>query len=218
MYYSALSSTDPSKHCFGAATSTSITGPYKPEDNYIACPLDQGGAIDPDGFIDDDGTMYVVYKVDGSNLDGDGTIHPTPIMLQALEPDGITPTGDPIKLLDRDASDGILIEAPSLVRSVVSGTYFLSYSSHYYASLHYDVGYATGPAVKGPFTKAQAPLLVTGDNTTNAGPLGGPGGADFSVDGTRIVFHAFENGRNLTNGRALYTSGIVLEGDVIRLV
>lgn len=129
MYYSALSNADPSKHCFGAATSTSITGPYTPEDDYIACPLDQGGAIDPDGFIDSDGTMYVVYKVDGSNLDnGNGTIHPTPIMLQALEPDGVTPTGEPIKLLDRDASDGILIEAPSLVRSESSGTYFSSHT------------------------------------------------------------------------------------------
>lgn len=44
-------------------------------------------------------------------------------MLQQMESDGITPTGSPIKILDRGTADGPLIEAPDLV--LVDGVYAL---------------------------------------------------------------------------------------------
>ncbi|KAJ5246338.1 hypothetical protein N7468_001321 [Penicillium chermesinum] len=179
-------------------------------------PSRSGGAIDPDGFKDGD-TFYVVYKIDGNSLDGDGTTHATPIMLQALNSDAVTPNGDPTQILDRDDADGPLIEAPSLVN--VDGTYYLSFSSNIYSTLKYDVSYATASAVGGPYTKVQAPdapLLVSGD-PSNVGDLGGPGGADFSTDGSKIVFHAFENGQNLDNGRAMYTASISASGGVISI-
>lgn len=207
MYFSAASSADNTKHCVGVATSSSITGPYTPEENPLACPLSQGGAIDPNGFKDQ-GNHYVVYKIDGNSLDSDGTTHPTPIMLLALEPDAVTPSDSPIQLLDRDANDGPLIEAPSLAS--VDGVYYLSFSSNMYNTMYYDVSYATASALKGPYTKAQAPdapLLQSGDQS-DVGPLGGPGGADFDETGSRIVFHAFENGRNLDSGRAMYTAHV----------
>lgn len=56
MYFSALTSQDTKKHCIGVAASKSIKGPYTPKDKPLACPLDQGGAIDAAGFQDDDGT------------------------------------------------------------------------------------------------------------------------------------------------------------------
>lgn len=56
MYFSALTSQDTKKHSIGVATSKSIKGPYTPKDKPLACPLDQGGAIDAAGFQDDDGT------------------------------------------------------------------------------------------------------------------------------------------------------------------
>ena len=99
MYFSASSSEDASKHCIGAATSSSITGPYTPTDNAVACPLDQGGAIDADGFADG-GTYYVVYKMDGNSLNGDESTHPTPLLLQVLNSDAVTPNGNPTQLLD----------------------------------------------------------------------------------------------------------------------
>ena len=77
--------------------------------------------------MDTDGTHWVVYKVDGNNLGGGGTCgngneeYSTPIMLQQLESDGITPTGSPIEILDRGSADGPLIEAPDLV--LVDGVY-----------------------------------------------------------------------------------------------
>lgn len=216
MYFSAASSEDSSKHCVGAATSTSITGPYTPEDSALACPLDQGGAIDADGFSDG-GTFYVVYKIDGNSLDGDGTTHATPIMLQGLNSDAVTPNGDPTQLLDRDDADGPLIEAPSLAN--VDGTYYLSFSSNMYDTTDYDVSYATASALTGPYTKAQAPnapLLVSGD-PSNVGDLAGPGGADFSADGLKIVFHAFENGQNIDDGRAMYVADVSVSGGVITI-
>ncbi|KAJ5106905.1 arabinan-endo 1-5-alpha-L-arabinase [Penicillium angulare] len=216
MYFSAASSEDSSKHCVGAATSTSITGPYIPEDSVLACPLDQGGAIDADGYSEG-GNYYVVYKIDGNSLDGDGTTHPTPIMLQALNSDAVTPNGDATQLLDRDDADGPLIEAPSLVN--VDGTYYLSFSSNMYDTTNYDVSYATASALTGPYTKAQAPnapLLVSGD-PSSVGDLAGPGGADFNGDGSKIVFHAFENGQNIDNGRAMYVANIGVSGGVIAI-
>lgn len=217
MYFSAATSQDDTKHCVGAATSPSITGPYTPEENVLACPLDQGGAIDADGFSEG-GAYYVVYKVDGNSLDGDGTTHPTPIMLQGLNSDAVTPNGDPIQLLDRDSNDGPLIEAPSLVN--VDGIYYLSFSSNMYDTTLYDVSYATASALTGPYTKAQspnAPLLQTGD-PSNVGDLSGPGGADFNGDGSKIVFHAFENGQNIDNGRAMYVADISCSDNVISVL
>lgn len=214
MYFSASSSKDSSKHCVGAAVSSSITGPYTPEDSPIACPLDKGGAIDPDGY-DDDGDLYVLYKVDGNSLNQGGTINPTPIMLQALKDDGVTPDGDPVQLLDRDEGDGVLIEAPSLKKS--NGTYFLTFSSNMYDTTDYDVSYATASAIKGPYTKTDEPLLVSGDSSS-VGPLAGPGGADFSANESKIVFHAFKNGHDINDGRAMFTSEISFSGDTISIV
>lgn len=214
MYFSASISADTSKHCVGAATSSSITGPYTPEESPFACPLEQGGAIDADGYEDDDGTLYVTYKIDGNSLNSDGSFHPTPIMLQKLKSDGITRDGDAVKILERGPADGPVIEAPSLVKS--NGTYFLSLSSAMYNTLQYDVAYATAPSITGPYTKASERLLETGD-PSNVGPLAGPGGSDFKGDGTMMAFHAFRNGQDISDGRAMYTTGIRLSGDTISI-
>ncbi|KAJ0414813.1 glycosyl hydrolase [Aspergillus carlsbadensis] len=213
MYLSAVASSS-GKHCIGTATSASITGPFTGQGSPLACHADEGGAIDASGFTDTDGTRYVVYKVDGNSLNGDGTTHPTPIMLQRLTRDGIKREGDAVQILDRDEADGPLVEAPSLVK--VDGTYYLSFSSNWYNSLNYDVSYATAAAVSGPYSKVQAPdapLLVSGD-ASDVGPLGGPGGADF-LDQGRIVFHAFNDGESIDSGRGVWVAGIeVREGRI----
>ncbi|KAL2846147.1 glycosyl hydrolase [Aspergillus pseudoustus] len=206
LYFTAIADNG-GKHCIGAATSSSIEGPYTGEASAIACHTDEGGAIDPSGFRDADGTRYVVYKVDGNSLNGDGPRHPTPIILQKLASDAVTPVGDGVQLIDRDEADGPLVEAPSLLK--VEGTYYLSFSSNWYNSLNYDVSYAVASDVSGPYTKVQAPdapLLVSGDGS-NVGPLGGPGGADF-LDETRIAFHAFNDGQSIDSGRGVWVAEI----------
>jgi beta-xylosidase len=56
MYYSADQNGNGGKHCIGAAISDTAQGPYTPEPTALSCNTAQGGAIDPAGFIDTDGT------------------------------------------------------------------------------------------------------------------------------------------------------------------
>ncbi|XTI83186.1 glycosyl hydrolase [Cenococcum geophilum] len=82
-----------------------------------------------------DGTIYVAYKVDGNNYGHGGicgnTVPPlvdTPILLQRLAEDAITPVRLPVDVMDRTRDDGPLVEAPTLVRSD-EGVHFLFYGS-----------------------------------------------------------------------------------------
>jgi len=214
LYFSATSAQDESKHCVGAATSDFATGPFVPQDNYLACPLDQGGAIDPSGFTDSDGSTWVVYKVDGNSLGGGGPCgnangkHGTPIMLQEVDrKDGVTPVGKPTEILNREKHDGPLIEAPSLIKSP-GGTYVLFFSSNCYNTALYDISYATSKSLKSGYSKVKGqPLLQTGDHG-----LFSPGGASAysGKDGSKIVFHA-----DLKYGdpsvREMYESGISID-------
>ncbi|KAL4902177.1 hypothetical protein BDW74DRAFT_65069 [Aspergillus multicolor] len=218
MYYSAIPRADERRHCLGVATSSAIEGPYTPVggDDAWACPLDQGGAIDASGFRDDDGTLYVAYKVDGSalNTEGDENYHPTPLVLQEVEDDGYTKVGDAATLIDRDDSDGPLVEAPSVVKA--DGVYYLFYSSHMFNSPDYDSKYATAPSVAGPYTR-RGRVVAPGD-PSNVGPLSGPGGADISADGTKFVFHANINNEDPSGGRAMYATRVSLQGGDVTFV
>lgn len=134
----------------------------------------------------------MVYKIDGNSLGHGGSCNngvrpflPTPIILQEVDRfDGITPVGKPVQILDRDALDGPLVEAPSLHRSA-EGIYFLFYSSQCFTTPLYNVGYATSTDIRGPYTRSARPLLVTSD-----ADLVGPGGLDIvHGGGGLVVFH-----------------------------
>lgn len=193
LYYADNLVSSPAHHCIGAATSRSVLGPYTPLETPFACPDPNtlGGAIDPDGFLDEStGKRYVVYKVDGNSIGHGGScmntvepIVPTPLMLQEVGADGITPIGGAVQILDRDDLDGPLIEAPALHRSA-EGVYFLFFSSNCFTTPKYDVSYATATNIYGPYTKSTRPLLVTSD-----ADLTGPGGMDIIKGGDFIVFH-----------------------------
>ncbi|KAK2796153.1 hypothetical protein FQN52_000130 [Onygenales sp. PD_12] len=209
IYYSGESKYMLGRHCVGAAISegTDPAGPYFPVDKPIACHLAMGGAIDAAGFVDQDGSRYVVYKIDG-NANGNGgdcgnSIPPlagTPIMLQRLEADGVTKIGDPLIILDRDDSDGPLVEAPSLIFH--DGLYFLFYSSHCFSSPQYDIRYATSRTILGPYKKASQQLLKTGDYGLTA-----PGHAEVLPGGNMMVFHANCEGGRCTYGVPLSIAG-----------
>lgn len=195
LYYCDDVKSSPAHHCVGAATSKSIMGPYTPQAKPLACPdLDTlGGAIDPDGFFDEStGKRWITYKVDGNSLGHGGScmnsippIMSTPIVLQEVAQDGITPIGEAMQILDRDAYDGPLIEAPSLFRSD-EGIYFLFFSSNCFTGPLYDTSYATATNITGPYHKSARPLFITGDGPN----LIGPGGMDIIKGGGMIVFHS----------------------------
>ncbi|KAL4071639.1 glycoside hydrolase family 43 protein [Scleroderma yunnanense] len=211
MYYAAESPSQ-GTHCVGAATSNNPIGPYTPQAQPIACQTAGGGAIDPAGFKDVDGQRYIVYKVDGSSLGGGGPCgnadgqYSTPIMLQKMEADGLTPSGDPVQILDRGPADGPLIEAPVLI--LHNGSYVLTFSSNCYNTDLYDISYAVASSIAGPYTKAAKPLLVTGNDGITA-----PGGATPRPDGVFMVFHATVNFNPLT--RYMYTATVSWNGTVM---
>ncbi|KAJ7146423.1 glycosyl hydrolase [Mycena epipterygia] len=219
LYYSATAAANTAAHCVGAATSTNIRGPYTPIDATIACPISQGGAIDPAGHHHPDGSLYVVYKIDGNSLGHGGScnngvapIQSTPIMLQKVAADGYTPVGSAVQILDRSDADGPLVEAPSLI--YVDGVFFLFFSSGCYAETTYDLSYATATSVTGPYTKAgapTAPLLVTGTYGLRA-----PGSATFAKDGSKVVFHAYL-GADINGGRGMWTGVPKFSGSTVTL-
>lgn len=183
-------------HCIGAATSNNVIGPYSPTSVPLACPLDQGGAIDPAGFEDPKtGNLYVVYKVDGNSLDtgpgacggpnASGIYHSTPIMLQQVsKEDGFTPIGPPMQILDRGPFDGPLVEAPNLFYNETSGLYFLTFSSNCYSTDWYDIAFAYSTCLDAEFVKSSYALM-----TTWTGAVVAPGGADTTPDGRHALYH-----------------------------
>ena len=218
LYYAAqLPSNSSAFHCVGAATSSTILGPYVPLPSPLACPLSRGGAIDPSGFLDPaTGKRYLLYKVDGNSLGGGGscrnTVPPvrnTPIMLQEVRrEDGTTLVGEPVQVLDRDEGDGPLVEAPDLWYDAEAQSYVLFFSNHCWSEAGYSVNYAvsdrgiaggyvklngtagTGQGVGGK-TGERALIRTMGQDGFN---LTAPGGAASWYDeetGERgIVFHA----------------------------
>lgn len=216
MYYSGEAQSDPGHHCVGAAVSegTDPSGPYTPLSSPFACNLDQGGSIDPSGFLDKDGTRYVVYKIDGNSIGNGGDcnngiapLKPTPIMLQKVADDGVTPVGAAVQILDRDDSDGPLVEAPNLIFH--DGTYFLFYSTHCYTDPKYDVRFATATSITGPYTKTNTQLFKTGDFG-----LTSPGGGTVCGYGDRMLLHSFCE----TNVRCMYAADISISGNKIALL
>src|SRR5699024_2746981 len=95
------------------------------------------------------------------------------------------------------------------------GTYYLTFSSHRFDSPDYDAKYATAKNVAGPYTR-QGQILKSG-NKTNNGTLTSTGGADFSEDGKKIVFHAHRNAMDVSQGRVMYKADIILSGGKITI-
>jgi hypothetical protein len=168
--------------------------------------------IDPSGFKDPaTGKRYVLYKVDGNNGSPGGPCgngkkpRPTPIRLQEVDVhDGVTPKSKPVQILDRDARDGPLVEAPSMV-AVPSDLgrngyiYVLFFSSNCYNTDLYDVSYATSingvfngkkqsknNIPKADYKKAATPLMKSGDGKG----LLAPGGLTVAPDGKHVTFHS----------------------------
>lgn len=179
-----------------------------------------GGAIDPAGFIDpSSGAVYLTYKIDGNSLGGGGPCgnadgsHSTPLILQQVSPkDGTTPIGRAVKILDRDAGDGPLVEAPSLARSN-DGTYILFFSSNCYNTEWYDVSYATAKNIRGPYTKSKKPLLRSGDR---GGMMKSPGGIDVAMDATKVVFHGNRKAGD-ARVREMYVGELTVRGTTVTI-
>ncbi|KFH47668.1 Extracellular endo-alpha-like protein [Hapsidospora chrysogenum ATCC 11550] len=197
------------RHCIGTARANNVTGPYVPDPKPWACPLEEGGAIDPSGYVDEEtGRRYVLYKVDGNSKSAtwtpcgtdvrDPTMR-TPLMLQQVDAgDGTTKIGSPMKLLDRlEQEDEALVEAPEL-RRWWDGTYLLFFSAHCFNDPRYNVKYAWANRIEGPYVRAEGALLQAPDFGLRA-----PGGAKTGRTRDGVDFIAFHG--NCPQGRCFYT-------------
>jgi arabinan endo-1,5-alpha-L-arabinosidase len=189
--------------CIGVATASEPGGPFTAVgDDMLVCPAEEGGAIDATVFVDDDGSRWLLWKNDGNCCRLD-----TWISIAPLSADGLALAGEPTRLLMQGQPwEGDLIEAPTIVRR--DGQYVLLYSGNAYKSDQYAIGYATAPALLGPWTKHEGPWLTTDDLDYE---LIGPGGQDVVVadDEEYLAFHGWDD--YLTR-RALYLVPLTWDG------
>ena len=183
-YFSAKTASDGSL-AVGAATATDPLGPYTD----LGAPLvhdPSPGVIDAHEFEASDGQRYLLWKVDGNAIG-----KPTPIRIQPLEADGVSLTGSPKTILSNDrAWEGALVEGPWMIER--AGSFYLFYSANGYASTAYAIGVARASSPLGPFTKADAPILVSDGAWSGPGHgsvVRGPRGDDVHV------FHAWVAGK-----------------------
>lgn len=185
MYFVA-EHTSSGKQCIGAATAAVASGPFTPvAGKPIVCTLDEGGAIDPSTFTDDDGSRFLVWKNDGNCCDLD-----TWIQLAPLAEDGASLTGPAVKLFKQTESwEGNLVEAPTLVKH--GATYWMFYSANDYSGDAYAIGAASARSLEGPYTKNPEPFLTS---ASSGDRYYGPGGQDVisTPDGDVMFFHSWD--------------------------
>jgi beta-xylosidase len=183
------------KQCIGAATATAPGGPFVARDTTLVCTPETGGVIDASSFTEN-GRRYILWKNDGNCCAQDTWLH-----LQQVTANGLRRTGTETELIKQNKPfEGILVEAPTLWKR--GGTYVLFYSANFFGNGSYLSSYATSTRLRGPYTKAPAPLMTT---DAFAGSVRGPGGQDIVVgpDGQdRIVFHGWNAGFTY---RAMYS-------------
>jgi arabinan endo-1,5-alpha-L-arabinosidase len=191
------------KQCIGAATATSPGGPFTPRDTSLVCTPEIGGAIDASSYTEN-GRRYMLWKNDGNCCAQD-----TWLRLQQVSADGLRRTGTETQLIKQNKPfEGTLVEAPTLWKR--GGTYVLFYSANFFGNGSYMSGYATSASLRGPYTKADSPLMTT---DAFAGTVRGPGGQDVVTgpDGRdRILFHGWNGDFDY---RAMYSRRLDWRGD-----
>ncbi|WP_336208870.1 glycoside hydrolase family 43 protein [Nonomuraea sp. LPB2021202275-12-8] len=164
LYYTARS-TRTGRQCVGVAIAAAPEGPFADASPApLICQADEGGSIDASPFRDADGTLYLYWKNDGNAIG-----RTTHLYGRRLSPDGLTLTGEPVKLLANTAGwHGHVVEAPQLVRR--DGRYYLFYSANAFDQAAYAVGYATCETPLGPCQDApENPILSTGPGAAGPG-------------------------------------------------
>jgi arabinan endo-1,5-alpha-L-arabinosidase len=190
------------QQCIGAATATAPGGPFVPRDTTLVCTPETGGVIDASSYTED-GRRYILWKNDGNCCAQDTWLH-----LQQVTVNGLRRTGVETELIKQNKPfEGILVEAPTLWKH--NGTYVLFYSANFFGNGSYLSSYATSTRLRGPYTKAAAPLMTT---DAFAGSVRGPGGQDIVTgpDGQdRIIFHGWNPGFTY---RAVYSQRLDWQG------
>jgi hypothetical protein len=188
-----------SRRCISMATAPSPAGPFTDSsDAPFQCDSDPDGSIDPEPFIDIDGSAYLLWKSAG--IPGS---RPTRLWSRRLSPDGrsfaFLSSPNPLLATDpgtfiggipqEDTWEGHGIENPSMVHH--DGSYWLVYSANEWRSADYRTGQARCDGPMGPCVRtSSAPLLP------NTSAQLGRGGASLFTDRAgqlRMINHSWNS-------------------------
>jgi beta-xylosidase len=186
------------RQCISYAVADSPAGPFvDPNDKPFICQLDEGGSIDPEPFVDADGSLHLIWKSDANALNRDANIYS-----QRLSDDGRTLLDEPVKLITRDQEwERPLVENPSLV--LQDGVYYLLYSGNWWEGGNYALGFAVCDGPGGPCQKPlDEPFFAL--PTSRVGGEIGPGGGSFFRDHDGNLWIAYHAWRSPSAG---YASG-----------
>ena len=186
-----------SRRCISMATASSPAGPFTDTaETPFQCDADPDGSIDPEPFIDTDGSAYLLWKSAG--IPGST---PTRLWSRRLSPDGrsfaylssprLLLATDPGTFINgipqEDTWEGHGIENPSMAHQ--GGSYWLTYSANEWRSGDYRTGQAVCEGPMGPCVRSsRSPLLP------NTGSELGRGGASMFVDSggqLRMINHSW---------------------------
>jgi hypothetical protein len=172
MYYATERASD-GEECISEATSPTPTGPFTDtSDAAMICQPNFGGSLDPEPFVDPDGTTYLYWKSNGGN----GALPvPGDIWVSQLSANGSTLVGPPQVVLTQTQSWEATVENPFMVDE--SGTYVLFYSGGLWDSAGYGVSYAVCTGPLGPCTKPVSSPMLHSDQYRL-----GPGGESLVTD------------------------------------
>lgn len=187
------------------AVADSPLGPF--EEVVPRMPLLGRSVIDPEPFIDADGTPYLYFVADIPENNGSGQIY-----VVQLSDDLLSPVGEPVMCIEPSQpwEGPTWNEGPFVFRE--GDTYVMMYSGEFWASHNYAVGVATAPSPFGPWDKRDdnpflhryAGLLGTGHNSLAPTPDG---------KGWLTFFHAHPAPRR-TQPRVTYFTRLSVERDV----
>ncbi len=175
----------------GVASADRVTGPYT--DVYGEPLMDYGFAqIDPNLFVDEDGSMYLYYSRDCSENVVDGH-HVSQIwVVEMADYTHVKEGAEPVLCLTPEQRWELLNnadyqwnEGPDMLKH--NGVYYLFYSGGFYGDKSYSLGYATSDSPLGPFVKYAGNPILSSTETVS-----GPGNNSFfyTLDGKEL-FNAY---------------------------
>lgn len=156
--------------CISVATSKLPGGPFVDHSSApLICQVVLGGSIDPNPYRDPaSGHLFLVWKSDDNSLG-----LPTHLWAEQLASSGrsFRPGTSPSLLLNESAAwQSPTVEGPAIIRH--DNVYYLFYGANNYDTASSGIGYATSPALLGPYVNQSglAPWLGTTGNAQ--GPQG----------------------------------------------
>ncbi|MEO2078238.1 MAG: glycoside hydrolase family 43 protein [Bacillus sp. (in: firmicutes)] len=218
-YYMTYSARDNEGHLqISIAMSKNPLGPFKDISTKI---VNQKGSFIDGHILMDNGTPYLYYVKDCSENIING-VHVSQIFVQKMSVDFTKLLGTP-KLLtepdqkwERTSGDYQWNEGPFVLKH--NKKYYLMYSSNYYASPDYSIGYAVADSPMGPFKKAEENPIVKKDITHG---ISGPGHNSVTVGPNGktlyIVYHTHTNPQIPSGDRQMNIDRLYFENGKLKV-